>query len=219
MGEFTAPNTPGLLSKRGREMNVAGQLCCTCLILNDGHEGAHYGDYHYYYGQSLPVLSTPPMPKPGRHFPHPSSQPHTQTLQKGLPSPRPSHSRHRSLWQPARCRKTRAQGSRMCPEKVLSPAPPLAPAPAETAILRAAGWQVSSRDGAVLTRARCTLTDALALSASPLLTLATFHSPASCPVSASFTTHKALSNPLPPIYLNLSFLSCLLVLLKPACSP
>lgn len=114
------------------------------------------------------------MPKPGRHFPHPSPQPHTQTLQKGLPSPRPSHSRHRSLWHPARLRKTRAQGPRMCPEKVLSPAPPPAPAPAENAILRAAGWQVSPRDGAVLTGARHTLTDALALLASPLLPPAAF---------------------------------------------
>ena len=123
VGVFTAPNTPGLLSKGGREMNVAGQLCCACLIVDDGHEGAHCGDYHYYYGHSLPVLSTPPMPKPGRHFPHPSPQPHTQTLQKGLPSPRPSHSRHRSLWQAAGLRKTRAQGPRTCPEKALSPAP------------------------------------------------------------------------------------------------
>ena len=132
-------------------------------------------------------------------------------------SPRPSHSRHRSLWQAAGLRKTRAQGPRTCPEKALSPAP--APAPAETAVLRAAGWQASPREEAVLTGARRTLTDALVLSASPLLPLAASHSPASCPVSASFTTHKALSNPLPPIYLNLSFLSCLLVLLKPARSP
>ena len=110
VGVFSAPSTPGLLSKGGREMDVAGQLCWACLILDDGHERDHYADYHYYYGHSLPVLGTPPMPKPGRYFPHPSphthTNTHTQSLQKGLPSPRASHSRHRSLWHPARLRTT-----------------------------------------------------------------------------------------------------------------
>lgn len=127
VGVFTAPNTPGLLSKGGREMNVAGQLCCACLILDGGHERDHHGDYHYYYGHSLPVLGTPPMPKLGRHSPHPSphthTNTHTQTLQKGLPSPRPSHSRHRSLWHPARLRKTEEPRAPGCVQRRFSALP------------------------------------------------------------------------------------------------
>ena len=156
------PGCPGqtrTLAKGRRGRDKGGRLCCVCLIFYDV-DGDHYT-------MIIVITMAVPCLSPARHQPqarkalsptpvrHTHTHTHThactQTPQDGLPSPHCSYSRHRSQRLTCQARDTRAKGPGTCPDRVPSPAPPPAAAPAGTAILRAAGWQVAPRDGAVLT--------------------------------------------------------------------